>query len=93
MLRDDERRQLLLIEQNLVAEAPELADQFARLAPRRRSGRGHGTVVWLAASVLLLGVILGEVRLVLGALVLVAVSPVLLPAPVTAPDEPDRRCR
>lgn len=92
VLRDDERRQLLLIEQNLLAEAPELAEQFARLAPRSRSGRGYRTMVWLAASVSLLGVVLGEVRLVLGALVLLAVSAVLLPAPVTAPDQPDRPC-
>ncbi len=93
MLGDDERRQLHVIEQNLLAEAPQLADQFARLATARRSGRGRRTVLWTPAITLLLAVILGNVPLLLGALVLVAVSAVLVPPPAAAPDEFDRRRR
>jgi hypothetical protein len=43
-MREHERRELHVIEQNLLAEAPELAEQFASLAEYRRSGRGRRTV-------------------------------------------------
>lgn len=71
-MREHERRELLVIEQNLLAEAPELAELFARLAEPRRSGGGRRALRWLAAILLLLGVVLVEVPLLLGALVLAA---------------------
>jgi Protein of unknown function (DUF3040) len=92
-MREHERRELHVIEQNLLAEAPELAEQFASLAEYRRSGRGRRTVRWLAAILLLLGVVLWEVSLLLGALVLAGVSVVRWSAQAVGTDELDRRCR
>jgi hypothetical protein len=90
-MRAHERRELHVIEQNLLADAPELAEQFASLAESRRSGWGRRTVRWLAAILLLLGVVLWEVSLLLGALVLAAVSVVRWEAPPVGRDELDRR--
>lgn len=73
-MREHERQELLVIEQHLLAEAPELAELSARLAEPRRSRHGRRTLRWLAAILLLLGVVLVEVPLLLGALVLAGMS-------------------
>jgi hypothetical protein len=91
-MREHERRALLVIEQNLLAEAPELAELFGRLAEPRRNVRARKVLLLLAAILLLLGVVLLEVSLLLGALVLAGLS-VICTERAAGPDEPDRRMR
>ena len=88
-MREHERRALLVIEQNLLAEAPELAELFDRLAEPRRSVHARKALRLLAAILLLLGVVLVEVSLLLGALVLAGMS-VIWWTEQAGPDEPDR---
>jgi hypothetical protein len=73
-MEDRERRELLVIEENLVAEAPELAELFDGLEAARRSGWGRRAIGWLAVALLLLGAVLGEASLLLGALVLAGMA-------------------
>lgn len=90
-MREHERRALLVIEQNLLAEAPELAELFDRLAEPRRNVHRKALRL-LAAILLLLGVVLVEVSLLLGALVLAGMS-VIRWTEQAGPDEPDQRGR
>jgi hypothetical protein len=89
-MREHERRVLLVIEQNLLAEAPELAELFDRLAEPRRNVHARKALRLLAASLLLLGVVLLEVSLLLGALVLAGLSVIRWTEQPTGPDESDR---
>jgi hypothetical protein len=73
-MSEHERRALLVIEQNLLAEAPELADLFDRLAEPRPNKHGRTVLRVLAGILLLLGVVLVEASLLLGALVLAGMS-------------------
>jgi len=73
VMRHDERRKLLIIEQNLVAEAPELAALFGTPArPGRRAY--HGLITWFLIGLLVLGVLLDDTTIVLGAFALLSVS-------------------
>jgi hypothetical protein len=92
-MREHERRELLVIEQNLLAEAPELAELFARLAAPCWSERRRRALRWLAAILLLLGVVLVEVPLLLGALVLAGMSVIRWTVQAVGVDELDRRRR
>jgi hypothetical protein len=91
-MREHERRALLVIEQNLLAEAPELAEKFDRLAEPRRNVHRKALRL-LAAILLLLGVVLVEVSLLLGALVLAGMSVIRWTEQAAGPDEPDRSGR
>jgi hypothetical protein len=73
-MREHEQRELLVIEENLVAEAPKLAELFDELDMARQSSRLARTLRWLAVALLFLGLALGEGLLLLGALVLVGMG-------------------
>ena len=88
-MREHERRALLVIEQNLLAEAPELSELFDRLAEPRGNVHARKALRLLAAILLLLGVVLVEVSLLLGAVVLAGMS-VIWWTEQAGPDEPDR---
>ena len=88
-MREHERRALLVIEQNLLAEAPELSELFDRFAEPRGNVHARKALRLLAAILLLLGVVLVEVSLLLGALVLAGMS-VIWWTEQAGPDEPDR---
>jgi hypothetical protein len=90
-MREHERRELLVIEQNLRAEAPELEELFARLAEPRWIGRGRRTLRWLAAILLLLGLVLWQIPLLLGAVVLAGMSVTRWTVQEVGADELDRR--
>jgi hypothetical protein len=90
-MREHERRVLLGIEQNLLAEAPELADLFDRLAEPWLNKHARKALRLLAGILLLLGVVLVEVSLLLGALVLAGMSVIRWTEGWAGPDEPDRR--
>jgi hypothetical protein len=92
-MREDERRELHVIEQNLRTEAPELAELFTTFAEPRWSRNGRRMLRWLAATLLLLGVVLWEVPLLLGALVLASVSAVRWTVQAVGAEELDRRRR
>jgi hypothetical protein len=73
-MRRRERRQLLLIERHLVAEAPELAALFdAQTRPRRRADVGL-VAWWSLVGLLVLGVLLADTTVVLGAYALLSAS-------------------
>ena len=73
VMRHDERRKLLIIEQNLVAEAPELAALFGtRARPGRRAH--HPLITGLLIGLLVLGVLLDDTTIVLGAFALLSAA-------------------
>lgn len=90
-MRDHERRELLVIEENLLAEAPELAARFDGLAEAPRIGRRRRVAWWLAVALLLLGVLLGDAWLLLGALLLARTTVVPRRVRAAPVDELDRR--
>ena len=69
-MKDRERRELVVIERELRAEAPELVALFD--PPVRR--RGLRTALWLAGVLLPLSAFLDDMTVLLGALALVAMS-------------------
>jgi hypothetical protein len=73
-MREHEQRELLVIEENLVAEAPELAELFDALDMTRQSSRLTRALRWLAVALLFLDLALGEGLLLLGALVLTGIG-------------------
>lgn len=92
-MREYERRELHVIEQNLLAEVRELAELFARLAEPRWIGGSRRTMRWLAAILLLLGAVFVEVPFLLGALVLAGMSVVRWRVQAVGVDELDRTRR
>jgi hypothetical protein len=90
-MREHQRRALLVIEQNLLAEAPELGELFDQLAEQRRLVRLRKALRLLAAILLLAGVVLLEVSLVLGALVLAGMSVIWWTERPAGRAEPDSR--
>jgi len=72
-MRRHERRELVIIEQNLVAESPELAALFGAHARPGRRAR-DGLVAWFPIGLLALGVLLDDTTILLGAYGLLSVS-------------------
>jgi hypothetical protein len=85
-MREHERRVLFVIEQNLLADAPEMAELFDQLAEPRRNEPARWALRLLAAILLLLGVVLVDVSLLLGALVPAALSVIRWPEHAAGPD-------
>ncbi len=92
-MREHERRELLLIEQHLLAQAPELIELFGTQPSRRRRDPGRRTLHVLAAVLALLGVFLSELPLLLAALALVAMSVVYWTVYSEEAVQPDRQRR
>jgi hypothetical protein len=70
-MKNRERRELLLIEKNLLAESPELAAMFAPLARRTRVRRA---APWFAACLLALAAFLDDTTILIGSLALLCMS-------------------
>lgn len=73
-MRRHERRKLLIIEQNLVAESPELAALFGTRARPGRRARDGRIARWFLIGLLVLGVLLGDTTILLGAYAVLSVS-------------------
>ena len=73
-MRDRERRELLVIETNLLAEAPELAALFGALGRPGRRERDDRIARWFLIGLLVLGLLLEDATVLLGAYALLSVS-------------------
>jgi hypothetical protein len=69
-----ERRALLVIEKNLLAETPELAALFGPLSRPHRSRAIQRAAQWCTAGLLLLSTLLSDGTVALGALALLSMS-------------------
>lgn len=90
-MRERERRALLVIEKNLLAEAPELAALFDPPPEPDRIKRRRRAMRWLTATVLLLAVVVGDTTLLFGGLALLSMFAVRWTVVEVCVDEPDRR--
>jgi hypothetical protein len=88
-MREDERRRLLVIEQNLIAEAPELARLFDPPRPARRVRRRRAAL-WLITALLPISAALADGTVLVGALALLAMTVVRWTAATVELDGPRR---
>jgi hypothetical protein len=73
-VRDREKRELLVIEKNLLAESPELAALFGPLAHPGRRERNDRSARWFLIGLLVLGLLLEDTPVILAAYALLSVS-------------------